>query len=347
MRFIHTADLHLDAPVGALSQRAAIRRSGLETLQEMIDYAKEQGISQVVIAGDLFDAPSPSAAMAGAVQAMLSAAGDILFLIAPGNHDPLPLQGAWCGMTLPENVHLFSKECETVSVAGGSFVGAGFYEGMTGHPLKNLPEKTGVTVGVFHGSVGDSEPMYRIEEQQVKNSGLDYLALGHIHKAADPRQIGKTVVAHCGSPTAHGFDETGRRSFLDVTIGENRVSCVRIYTGGICFYEDVISLEEQDEQSDILGKLMAAAAAHGPKDIYRFRLIGTTAHALPTALEEYPALVEIIDETSLPVSLEKLAAEQSLRGFFVSGMLEKIQNAAAEERPLYEAALRLGLEAFE
>ena len=347
MRFVHTADLHLDAPVGALAQRAAIRRSGLETLREIIEYATAQQIGQVVIAGDLFDSPTPSAAMAGAVKKLFAQAPQILFLVAAGKHDPLSATGSWCLTQLPENVILFADRWQQVGVPGGTFVGVSMTEGQTA-PIPQLPPQTqGITIGIVHGDPSDSEGRYRLEESAIKEWGFDYLALGHIHKPAAPRQMGKTVVANCGSPTAHGFDETGPRFFLDVTVAQGRVSCIPVQTHGICFFEQEILLNEQDSQSEILGKLMDAAAAYEDRDIFRFRLRGATAHALPLSLEEYPALVQIIDETTLPLSVEQLAKEQSLRGYFVSGMLEQMEQAEGEERGLYEAALRLGLEAFQ
>lgn len=347
MRFIHTADLHLDAPVAGLPQRAAVRRGALDALQQMIRYATANEIGQMVIAGDLFDTPTPSPAVSGAVQTLFEKASHITFVIVAGNHDPLPAQGEWCGMTLPENVHLLGRDVEQLCVPGGSFVGASLYEGMKVHPFTDLPEKTGITVGVFHGSVGDAETAYRIDAKAVRQSGVDYLALGHIHKPADPMQVGKTVVAVCGSPTSHGFDEPGKRSFLDVSVRENGVSARRVYLEGIRFFEDQITVEESESQGDILGKLTAQCALHGEQDIYRFRLTGCTGHAIPKALPDYPALVEIIDETTLPLSLDQLAEEQSLKGFFVKGMMEQLNQADEEHRCLYEAALRLGLEAFE
>lgn len=347
MRFIHTADLHLDAPVQGLPQRAAIRRNGLEALRQMIDYALGKEIRFFVIAGDLFDTPAPSPAVVGAVAQLFAQAKEITFLLVAGNHDPLSREGKWCDMELPENVHLFGSELQQLSFPGGSFVGASLQQGAAAHPFAPVAQKTGLTVGIFHGSVGDAEPLYRLEAAAVRQSGMDYIALGHIHKPADPEQLGDSVVAHPGSAAAHGFDELGKRSFLDVTVSETGVSAARVFLDGICFYEEIITVEETDGQGDILGKMTAACAAHGEKDIYRFRLQGVTAHAVPPMLEDYPALVEIINETTLPRSLEQLAQEQSLRGFFVSGMLEKTASLTGEERALAEEALRLGLEAFE
>ena len=347
MRFIHTADLHLDAPVGTLPQRAAVRRGALEALAQMITYAKANEIKYMVIAGDLFDTPTPSPALCGAVEKMFDGAKEILFLICAGNHDAMSAEGDWCHMTLGSNVKLFGREIEQVCTSEGSFVGAGFYEGMMRHPLGRLPEKSGITVGVFHGSIGDTEPAYRIEAEAVRQSGLDYLALGHIHKPSDPVKMGDTVVATSGSPASHGFDEPGKRSFLDVTVEPAGVSASRVFLNGIEFYEDQITVEEADTQSDILGKMTAMCASHGERDIYRFRVSGVTACVIPETLPDYPALVEVINETTLPLSLDKLAEEQSLKGYFVKAMLEQIASASEDKRQIYEAALRLGLEAFE
>ncbi len=347
MRFLHTADLHLDAPVGGLPQRSAIRRSALEALRQIIDYARAHSVEYVIIAGDLFDTPNPSPALCGGVQTMLEQATGIRFLIVAGNHDPLPADGNWCGMTLPENVYLFPGTLTTLSFPGITFAGASLGAGQQTHPFAPLPAKTGLTVGIFHGSVGDTDPAHRLEVAALRQSGMDYIALGHIHKPADPTRLGESVVATPGSPTAHGFDEAGKRSFLDVTLDETGVSATRVWLDGVCFYEDRITVSEEESQEDILGKLTAACAAHGEKDIYRFRLQGATAHVIPTALADFPALVEVIDETTLPLSLESLAGEQSLKGIFVGRMLEKLQRAEGEEKERLEAALRLGLEAFE
>ena len=48
MRFIHTADLHLDAPVRGLSERALVRREALGALDQMIGYANEKNMQVAV-----------------------------------------------------------------------------------------------------------------------------------------------------------------------------------------------------------------------------------------------------------------------------------------------------------
>ena len=163
----------------------------------------------------------------------------------------------------------------------------------------------------------------------------------------DPVRACDTWVGTPGSPAPHGFDEIGVRSFLAVEIDEGGVHWQRINTTGVRFWEECIAVDERDSHSDILGRMMLSAARYGDKDIFRFRLQGQTVCSLPMALEEYPALVEIIDETSLPISIEKEAGGCSLRGYFIREMMDKIQAAPAEQKAKLEAALRLGLEAFE
>lgn len=345
MRFIHTADLHLDAPTKIPVASTTLRRGGLDVLRQMIQYAENNSIGHIVIAGDLFDTNTPGAHMLGAVREMM-AGTNVRFWIAAGNHDAL-IKDKYLGTEWPENVYVFGKETESVTTPDGVFVGVSFYEGMSVHPLGALQVSTPVSVGVFHGSVGDSTPAYSIDEATLRQSGLGYIALGHIHKPADPAYVGGSAVGTCGSPVSHGFDELGERSFLDVEIGAGQITHKRVITDCIRFWEQTIEIDEQLTSYEILGKLMVEAAKYGEKDIFRFRLRGKTACALPETIAEYPMLVEIIDETSLPISVEKLRAEQSLRGYFAAAMLDKIQNAPPQEKHKYEAALRLGLEAFE
>ena len=64
MRFIHCADLHLDSKMTSnLSREQAKERKMeiLRTYSRMIDYAKENKIDGIIIAGDLFDTRNISA----------------------------------------------------------------------------------------------------------------------------------------------------------------------------------------------------------------------------------------------------------------------------------------------
>ena len=345
MRLIHTADLHLDAPVRGSVRRAMVRREALATLERMIGHAVRRQIKYMVIAGDLFDTPCPDAGIAGAVKQMM-ASSPLTFVIAPGNHDAW--QGTrYGGIEWPDNVVVFGRNTECFATDEGTFIGVGFYEGMRAHPLTPVSVNAAVKVAVVHGALEESEPLHRIDASVLSALGADYIALGHIHKGEDPHPACGGIVGNAGSPAPHGFDEAGERSFLEIEINEGGVRWQRIPAEGVRFYEEIIEVSEQDTYGDILGRLTASAARYGEKDIFRFRLRGSTLCSLPTLLEDYPSLTEIIDETTLPLSAQAVAKEQSLRGFFTAEMLRRIEQAPSEEKKKYEAALRLGWEAFE
>ena len=55
MKFIHTADIHLDSPLVGVPDGKTRRYELLKAVANMSDYADNNGISAIVVAGDLFD----------------------------------------------------------------------------------------------------------------------------------------------------------------------------------------------------------------------------------------------------------------------------------------------------
>ncbi len=341
MRFVHTADLHLDAKTAALACRAALRRGAVDGFEEMIRYARERDIRYIVIAGDLFDTPHPSAAVSGRVAELMKNAPEITFLLICGNHDA-PDGDRYADIDLPENARLFGKTPEYFPVAGGGFFGCGF----GGELPAEMPRHPGTTVGIFHGRIGDPDPRLCLTREWIERSGLSYLALGHLHKMFGPERIGGTWTAHPGSPNAHGFDETGARYFFDVSIEGGAVEIRPVETGAARFWEETVDTSGLT-YAELSAKLASAAAAYDEKDVIRFRLTGACAYPLPAAVEDYPNVAEIIDETTLPADSEEIAARPGLKGLFTKYMLEKIRAADGEEKRVREAALKLGWEAFD
>ena len=57
LKFVHAADFHLDSAFASLPPRqaAARRRESRELPQRLANYANQNGIDLVLLAGDLFD----------------------------------------------------------------------------------------------------------------------------------------------------------------------------------------------------------------------------------------------------------------------------------------------------
>ena len=341
VRFLHTADLHLDAKTAAVSCRAALRRGAVEGLGDMIRYASERGIRYIVIAGDLYDTPHPSPAVAGRVEEMMREAKDITFLLIAGNHDPIE-DGRYGETDLPENAHLFGHTPEYFPVAGGGFIGCSF----GGSIPQTLPRHPGTTVGIFHGRIGDPDPRLCLTREWIGDSGLQYLALGHLHKMTPAERIGGTWTAYPGSPNAHGFDEIGPRYFLDVEVGGDTVEVRPVETGAARFWEKTIPADGLT-YAELIAALSSAAAGYDERDIIRFRLVGTCPFPTPPLPEDYPNVAEILDETTLPVDAAEIAARPGLKGLFTKYLLEEIEKRDGADKAVAEAALKLGWEAFD
>ena len=90
MKIIHCADLQLDSKMTAnLSKEQAKERKMeiLRTFSRMVEYAKNNQVKAIIIAGDLFDTRTVSATARNLVRDMINQNSDIDFLYLKGNHD--------------------------------------------------------------------------------------------------------------------------------------------------------------------------------------------------------------------------------------------------------------------
>lgn len=95
--FIHTADWQLGKPFAGVrdpAKRALIQQERIEALRRIRDVAAAKRASFVVVAGDLFDSPSPTRTV---VAQALGVIGEIPLPVyaIPGNHDPGGHGGLW------------------------------------------------------------------------------------------------------------------------------------------------------------------------------------------------------------------------------------------------------------
>lgn len=96
-RFIHTADWQIGKPYRRIAddqKRFKLQQERLNAIGRIRDAARIQGAAFVVVAGDLFDSPTPSTT---AVLEVLEAIGEmeIPVLVIPGNHDHGALGTVW------------------------------------------------------------------------------------------------------------------------------------------------------------------------------------------------------------------------------------------------------------
>ena len=95
--FIHTADWHLGKPFASVAddeKRALVKQARMESLARLADAVKTRGAAFVVVAGDLFDSPTPSRSTVSAALSAIGALGVPVYVI-PGNHDHAGPGSVW------------------------------------------------------------------------------------------------------------------------------------------------------------------------------------------------------------------------------------------------------------
>jgi len=353
LKLIHGADFHLDSPFSGLNpEQAAQRRSGQrQLLAELADLARREQADLVLLSGDLLDSGRVYRETARAMAETLGSIPCPVF-IAPGNHDPYTAASVYATLEWPANVHIFRPGAmQSVELPGLNCVVHGRAFGdihEDASPLAGfqppLPDGR-VHLMCLHGDVSDQSDYGPLSPMELAASGMDYVALGHIHQHSGLNRVGSTFWAYPGCPEGRGFDELGEKGVLCVEAEPGRVEarfvplCRHIYT------------ERRVELADgpALETVLAALPQDTGREICRLTLTGQWAQpdlpALERALEGRFCALTLRDRTRLPQDLWARREEDTLTGLFLQLMWDKCQ--AEPEDPICQLAARFGLAALE
>lgn len=198
-KFVHAADLHLDTPfhgIGQVSEpvAAALRDASLDAFDSLVALTLREGARFLLLAGDLYD---------GAVRGIraqhrflkgverLSERGVRTFIVH-GNHDPLSgwsAVKAWpAGVTVfgPHDVerHALWHEGRCYATIHGLSYGHAEVTENLSRRFRRGPE-AGLHIGLLHANVGmngDHAAYSPCSLEDLRAAGLDYWALGHVHR---------------------------------------------------------------------------------------------------------------------------------------------------------------------
>src|SRR5438552_325281 len=242
LKLLHLADVHLGKPFQMLgAQGAAQRRALEETFVRAVDLAIAKQVHVVLIAGDLFDSPRSSPALVDLAERELRRLDDrgIWVGLVAGNHDAAPDGFVGGSHRLREaglHVVLFGRAVESHAVPALdlTITGCSADPGTPASPLSGWPRQrsTRFAVGVTHGSVyrgGQVEGSAAMHPQEIRDLGLDYLALGDWHAAVTPVRIGRRQYKRM-EIDAGTADEVGLRKTLE-DAGDPEAVCDVLLTG--------------------------------------------------------------------------------------------------------------------
>lgn len=355
MNFVHIADMHFDIPFTTLNKNDLGNQRRLdqrEAFRKIIEYIKQNEIEYFFICGDLYEHEYVKQTTIEFMNNQLKEIPNTKVYIVPGNHDPKIKNSYYTKFHWNDNVHIFGSEIEKISGEEVDIYGYGFDNFyMKNTKIKDIkidnPNK--INILLTHGSIDGGNDELReynpMKEQELKQLGFDYIALGHIHKPYYHQEQNQKIV-YPGSTIALGFDELGNHGMIVGNIDETKqLEMAFVPVDKKEFKEVILPVD------DILSKEELIEIIHSQNwnenHYYKIILTGKRNFEIePLEILKYVTISNIIkikNETTLKLDLERIAKEESLRGIFVRNLLAK-RTEENEEQIL--KAIEIGLEAM-
>ncbi|MBR2389013.1 MAG: DNA repair exonuclease [Clostridia bacterium] len=363
LKILHTGDLHLDSPLSSLDFNAAekARDSHRQVFSKMMQYAIQEDVDVILIAGDLFDSKYVSAATKELVIKLFRDFAKPI-VIAPGNHDPYSLVPLYKSGALPENVRVFSTEELSrfdfdeleLSVYGYAFVTSSLEHS----PLAEYNMALGknpIRLLCAHAELGAPLSKYApVTVSDIERFGFSYAALGHVHNPPEIKS-GGTPISYCGFLFGRSFDELGEGGAYLVTLDGDKTKSKRVVFSEQSFIREELDVSGAADESELSQKIsdFIIEKGYGENISLRLTLVGTVDITLTVnekALEKNRgelALLEIKDRT-LPVpDSDYLMRDTSIKGEIYRTLLPKLESEDTDERRLAAKALSVALLALD
>ena len=344
------ADCHLDSVMEQnLPSRIAKarRRELLLTFSGAIAAAKSEGATLALLAGDLFDTPTPSQ---GAVRYVLDCVGahaDMTFLYIEGNHDA----GALADIPLPENLYRIpAHEGRSFSFAGVTVHAAGFGAGeevLSSFVMQADTQNILLLHGILSTSRADTREEI-IPRPLFDGKPIDYIALGHLHTHSAMRTESGTLVCYAGTPEGRGFDETGKCGVVLYDTEARTADFLR--TASRTLHEIAVDVTGAVTLPEIEMRVMTAVSGIPETDMVRLTLTGEVEDHYLKQPEQIRLLIDglfyfskVKDSIRLVLRPDRFRNDISLRGEFVRRVLND-RELSEEDK---ERVLTFGLRALE
>lgn len=285
MKFIHTADIHLDSPLSGLAAYKdapadLLRTVTRDAFTRLVDEAIEEAVDFMVIAGDLYDGgwkDYNTGHFFCREMGRLNKAGIPVYLLF-GNHDADSEMTK--KLTLPDNVHQFgSRKAGTflidelkVALHGRSYRDAATLENLAaGYPD---PVTGWLNIGVLHTALEGNAAHASYAPcslAELNAKGYDYWALGHVHEHAIVQQK-PTWIVFPGNLQGRHIRETGARGAMLVTADESGIQSVeRLLVDRLRWHEvdvDASAATALQEVVRLVGCAFERLIAETPENIY-------------------------------------------------------------------------------
>ncbi len=360
LRIVHTADVHLGARHDDLGDQASAQRERqFVAFVAAVELAIAQKADLFLVAGDLFDSNVQPRRSVDRVAAQLKRLADarVRTVIIPGTHDCYDRSSIYRAYDLKalsgstaddDHVTILTPDRPSVHLPACDVIvyGPVFATKRAPHsPFRDLDvagdARTATwRVGMVHGSIAIPGKTERdevvITTDEIADSGLDYLALGHWHSAQQAR-AGGVPYAYAGAPEAVALDQDRAGKVLVVELDDTSTGrSVRIaehQVGRTSFRKEDIDAATIATQPKLIETLTKGG---DPDLVLDLRIVGVRPDDLDLDVDEIEAALASafmkvrIRDASMPAMTEgSLPPPDTIAGAFIRDLEARIAELEA------------------
>jgi len=348
VKILATADWQMDMAGGSLnaSERDYLSAARLETIEKILELAKEEGVDVILAAGDLFEYPRPTPEVIDAVAKVLQRWKEIPIYAIPGNHDLYGSSSVWNTPVFRniKHFHLHHEQTQTEIAEGFTLHSIPVKSRYDIQPqdelLENVSDEDGVHIVMAHGhdlaagtfGIHEDGIKLPIDSAKVMRKGYSLLILGHWHSW---NEVQKNRVLYPGTHEQTKFSESdaGYVAIIDVIEGGSEPQITKKRVGKIKWASEKFDCTGKELTNDLV-EYVRQQKENGI-EFLKLKLIGEVdvealAGAIPDAIAICRTLIRHLD-----ISFEELTTTIDVEAMTNSiGLpmgLREIQNSILSE----------------
>ena len=266
VKILATADWQMDMVGGGLNSdaREYLSAARVETIEKILELAKEENVDVILAAGDLFEYPRPTPEVVAAVAKVLQRSKVPIYAI-PGNHDLYGSSSVWNTPEFREIRHFnLHHEQSQTEIADGVILHSipvkNIYDIQPQDELlEDVSDEDGVHIVMAHahdvavGTFGAHENSIKlpIDSSKVIGKGYSLLILGHWHSWLEVEE-NRVLYPGTHEQTKFGERDAGYVAIIDVPEDGSEPQIVQKKVGKIQWANEEFDCTERELPDDLI-----------------------------------------------------------------------------------------------
>lgn len=358
VRVLALGDIRLDAPFTGLSPEGAKnrRKESRAAFRSLAAYARETGISYIVIAGNLTENDFLTAETADFLLDVFREYEDITFILAGGDKEPYGSRTLYFSHRFPKNFCVFPDRGLTrFDFDGISFYG---YLGAEENPAPSVFEgKQPADDGRFHLLLGYAASPSDALLSVAASFSADAAVLGSGAFTGVRVYRDTPLILSPGAAEGRDFAVTGFGTLVEMEFSrDDSGKCKVSYTSRAYstrqYLDFTLDVNGASSADDIREKIVdfVKMQGYGEETYLRLTLVGSLPAEMgrPDTTDGLSLYgIRLVDNTLPDLNTEYLRRDMSVRGELYRSLEGGLLAAHEEDRRAVSAAIRLGLAALD